>query len=70
MLANSAAERDRAEDHREREADLVDDRLAEHSAGRREQPEQHSGRDAMHGAQAGNAHRNPVEPGVEIGRMP
>ena len=63
MLANSAAERDRAEDHRQREADLVDDWLAEHSAGRGDEPEQHGGGDAMHGAQARKGHRDPVKPG-------
>ena len=43
----------------------MDDRLAEHSAGRGEQPKQYDGRDAMHGAQARQAHRKPVEPRIE-----
>ena len=35
MLEDAAAERERAEDHRQRQADLVDDRRAEEPAGRR-----------------------------------
>ena len=63
MLANAASQRDRAEDHRQRQPDLMDDRLAQQPAGRSHQREQNRGRDAMHRAQARKAHRQPVEPG-------
>ena len=64
MLEDAAAERDGAQDHRQGQADLMDDRRAEHAAGRRQQGQQHRGRQAMHQAQAGKANGDPVEPGV------
>src|SRR4051812_7698498 len=62
MLEDSADQRDRAEEHRQRQPHFVNDRLSEEAAGRSEQPKQDRGRQAMDQAQAGQAHGDPVEP--------
>jgi len=61
VLGNSAAERDRTEDHRNSEPGFVDDRRAEEIPRRREEDDEHSRRNAMDQAQAGNAHGDPVQ---------
>ena len=62
MFAHAAPERDRSDDHRQSQANLVDDRLAEQTSRGGQQAEQHGGGNAVHGAQAREAHRQPVEP--------
>src|SRR4051794_34667722 len=62
MLDDALAQRNRSEQHRQRQADLMNDRSAEDPAGRRQQAEQDRGREAVHEAEPRQAHRNPVEP--------
>src|SRR6185312_12444271 len=52
MLPNATDERDRADDHGQRKADLVDDRAPENAAGRCKQPEEDRRRDTMDQAEA------------------
>src|SRR5438309_7339441 len=67
MLDIPPSERERADDHGERQPELMDDGFAKEAARRREEPEKHCGRDAVHHTQTRNAHRNPVEPGGRQG---
>lgn len=60
VLVRASTKCDSTDQHRKRQADLVNNRPSKESTRRREQAQKHGGRDTMNHAKAGKPHGYPV----------